>query len=547
MTYRVIARKWRPQSFADVVGQETVTKTLRNALGSGRIAHAFLFSGVRGVGKTTTARILAKALNCHQGISQEPCNECPSCVEIAEGNSVDVLEIDAASNRGIDSIRELRESVRYGTARDRFKIYIIDEVHMLTSEAFNALLKTLEEPPGHVKFILATTEFQKIPATIASRCQRFDFKPIPFRLIQDRLRLICQSEGIGITDYALATVAAAGQGSMRDAQSALDQLIAFSGDEISDEDVRILLGIPDQSAVGALLKAIRGGEREQLMACLEHLVGSGLSPLQIAQKLIERVRNVLVFKVAGWDPDLLRLPDSDRADLEAQAGEFSELDLIRLYDVLNRTAGELRWQVYPEIHLELALLKLVEVMGLPSIEEVIGRLQSVAGGEGVGKTLLENEQERAAAVEQKRSSKGPGVPRKEASQTENASSEPSASPAKTSIVQPDWRERFVDLFSELQTASQIALEGDKLNVRFRAGDEFDAKVLMHKRDALKKACAEILGNPVTDVRIELEKNPAPQQKQRAEVQNLERSVLQDPRVEEFLRHFPGRTVVKKQP
>lgn len=543
MTYRVIARKWRPQRFSDIVGQEAVVKTLQNALATGRIAHAFLFSGVRGVGKTTTARILAKALNCHQGVRPEPCNSCPSCEEITEGNAIDVLEIDAASNRGIDSIRELRESVRFGTARDRFKIYIVDEVHMLTNEAFNALLKTLEEPPGHVKFILATTELQKIPATIASRCQRFEFKPIPFRLIQERLRLICRDEGIEMSDYALAMVAAAGRGSMRDAQSALDQLIAFAGERISDEEVRILLGVSDRSAVGALLEAVRRRDRGEVVRGLRALLDSGVSPQLVAQDLVEYIRNLLVCKVAGWDAELLRLPDAERETLEREAGEFSELELIRLYDVFQGIASDLRWQVHPEYHLELGLLKLVEVAGLPRIEEVLERLRAWSGG-GEVTDLGSSKPKRPVRTGQEDAARSPSpratAPKSAVSGDQEPPGGELAPPASEAGAQ-DWKSRFSELFTELKAATSIELEGNRLKVRFPDSQAFPAAVLEHRRAEVARTCAKLVGQAVADVQIELEAV----RKEGGEENSEGKDVLKDPRVQKFLHRFPGRTVIKK--
>ncbi len=333
MSYQVLARKWRPQTFSEVTGQETVTRTLQNAIQSGRIAHAFLFSGIRGVGKTTTARILAKALNCHQGPTISPCGTCVSCEEIAKSGSVDVLEIDAASNRRIDDVRELRESVRYGTARDRYKIFIIDEVHMLTNEAFNALLKTLEEPPPHVKLILATTEHHKIPVTITSRCQQYHFKPISFTSIFQKLREICGEEGIQINDYALRAVASIGQGSMRDAESSLDRIIAFSGREVRDEDVRALLGLVDSSHLYRVFNCVITEDRPGLIREVQELAEQGVDPLIFCRKLVEHVRNLLVFRTTGWDDTLLNLPDDERPLVEEQASRASELDLIRFYDL----------------------------------------------------------------------------------------------------------------------------------------------------------------------------------------------------------------------
>ena len=340
--YQVIARKWRPQGFKDIVGQEHITRTLQNSLNSGRIAHAFLFSGLRGVGKTTTARILAKALNCHQGITDEPCDECPSCIEIKEGNSVDVQEIDGASNRGIDSIRELRESVRYGTSRDRFKIFIIDEVHMLTKEAFNGLLKTLEEPPGHVKFIMATTEFYKIPPTIQSRCQKYEFKPISPEAILKQLKFVTGKEDIEISDRSLQAITALAQGSMRDAQSALDQVISFCGKTVDDEDVKALLGVVDFQAVAEIFDAVISQDSRRMLKAYRGLVMKGVETEILCREMMEHVRNLMVVKICGWDERLLQLAETEKDSLEESASRVSEPDLVRFYDLLEQTAVELR-------------------------------------------------------------------------------------------------------------------------------------------------------------------------------------------------------------
>ena len=384
MTYQVLARKWRPQTFEEVVGQETVTTTLQNAIKSERIAHAFLFSGVRGVGKTTTARILAKALNCQEGPTPSPCNECVSCREITQANSIDVLEIDAASNTGVDKMRDLRESARYGTARDRFKIFIIDEAHMLSNAAFNALLKTLEEPPPHVKFILATTEYPKIPVTIVSRCQQYDFKPIPFLLILERLKVLSQEEGIEISEDSLRAIVSVAEGSMRDAQSALDQIIAFGGKKIPEEAVRVLLGVVDERAILSLVDAVLERDAKILVEQVQELVNSGVDPRNFCRKLIHHVRNLMVCRVTGWDERLLNLPDTAKDEILKQSEQFSELDLIRFYDLLNRAENDLRWNSHPWVHLEMTLMKLIELTRLPSLEDVIAQLQL---GEKVGKSL----------------------------------------------------------------------------------------------------------------------------------------------------------------
>jgi DNA polymerase-3 subunit gamma/tau len=574
MSYQVIARKWRPQSFDETVGQETVTRTLRNALATGRIAHAFLFSGVRGVGKTTTARILAKALNCHHGISEQPCNECPSCLEITAGNSVDVHEIDAASNRGIDSIRELRESVRYGTARDRFKIYIVDEVHMLTNEAFNALLKTLEEPPSHVKFILATTEFHKIPATITSRCQKYDFKPIPFAAIQERLRLICDTEEVKASDYVIGVVAGLAQGSMRDGQSALDQLIAFGGKELRDEDVKALLGVVDQSVVANLIDGVRLSDRSKLIQGIQELAESGISPQILCSKLIERIRSLLVCKVSGWDPVLLQLPDSEKESLMEQAEGFSELDLIRFYDVLNRTLGDLRYHSQPGVHLELALLKLVEVAHLSRIEDVLrdlrlgtgknpGGSSGPGGRSGIEEPRPRNTQrpgqgtassgspptvqraapaprpETAPAAVKTEDPSPPGPSRDLADEEEPADPDYPAvklgdGPLTVRTLMGGLKDRFNSLYAQLQTASDILYSDGRLKVRFPAGDQIHASMLDPVR--LSEAFASILGSkPAIEVEVDDEsgKDEAPG------------APTDDPRVRSFIQKFPGKVVVRK--
>ncbi len=533
MGYQVTARKWRPQSFADMVGQETVTRTLRNALTSGRIAHAFLFSGVRGVGKTTTARILAKALNCHRGLSDEPCGECPSCVEITEGNSVDVHEIDAASNRGIDSIRELREGVRYGTARDRFKIYIVDEVHMLTNEAFNALLKTLEEPPAHVKFILATTELHKIPATIASRCQKYEFKPIAFKGILERLRLITATEEVEISEYALGVLATVAQGSMRDAQSALDQLIAFGGRRIEDEDVKVLLGVIDHAVVSGLVDAVIERDRSALISGVQELTSSGVAAQMICSKLIERVRSLLVCSVAGWNEQLLQLPDTEKEGLLRQAERFTELDLIRFYDVLNRTSNELKWHSQPNVHLEISLLKLVEVAQLTSIEEVIRELR------GGGSISSRAEGPRLESPAPSRSTpEHPVVAKMGKTQIGFARELEPAGPSQDTVrrFMDGLQQNFTSLYTQLRCATSVVYADGQLKIRFPASEAIHASMLEDKRGRLSESFASIVGAR-TEVEIEVEDG-----KEKAPAVNP----TEDPKVRAFLDRFPGKTVVHEE-
>ena len=378
MSYQVIARKYRPQTFDEVVGQNAAAQTLRNAILQNRIAHAYLFAGARGVGKTSTARILAKALNCKQGPTVTPCNECPSCIEITAGNSIDVLEIDAASNRGIDEIRELRENVKYAAARDRYKVFIIDEVHMLTTEAFNALLKTLEEPPPLVTFILATTELHKVPSTILSRCQHFNFRAISYHEVLGQLKKIADEEHIQISDEALNAIARASEGSMRDAQSQLDQIIAFCGNEIKDEQVRDLLGIVPQQMLDVFTNAIVQQDARKVLVLIDQLVASGLNLQHFLREMLGHFRNLLMLKIAGEDAKLIPLAPAEMGRAREMATHFSEEDLTRFFQILVAAEGDMRWSSQPRFHLEMALTRVLHAKRLVSIEELINQL----GGAG---------------------------------------------------------------------------------------------------------------------------------------------------------------------
>jgi DNA polymerase-3 subunit gamma/tau len=383
LSYKVLALKYRPQTFDAVVGQSTVTRTLRNAIDQGRIGHAFLLSGARGVGKTTTARILAKALNCAkaEGPTAEPCGECDSCREIADGRSLDVQEIDGASNNSVDQVRELRESARYNPARDRFRIWIIDEVHMLSAGAFNALLKTLEEPPPKVKFIFATTEYHKIPETILSRCQQYDFRMVPAKELQAHLRLVAGREGIQVSDAALAQIARAAEGSVRDALSLFDQVLAFTGEKVRDEDVAGLLGLVDRELLYRASQAIVQGDSLAMLELVESLAEYGADYRNFLRELLLHLREILLAKLAPADSALLAvlLPE-ERERLRPLAESLSEEDLLRGFDVLTRAEGELRNAPDPRVALDLALLKLVQLRRLVPFAELVARVERLAGG-----------------------------------------------------------------------------------------------------------------------------------------------------------------------
>jgi DNA polymerase-3 subunit gamma/tau len=381
MPYLVLARKWRPRTFDEVVGQATVTRTLRNALASGRIGHAFLLSGARGVGKTTTARILAKALNCVKGPTADPCGECDSCREITAGTSLDVQEIDGATNNSVDQVRELRESARYNPARDRFRIWIIDEVHMLSTGAFNALLKTLEEPPPRVKFIFATTEYHKLPDTILSRCQQYDFRMIPARDIQAHLRAVAQGEKIKVSDDALARIARAAEGSARDALSLFDQVLSFSGEQVRDEDISALLGLIDRELLLAASRAVAAGDSLALLELVERLSDYGADHRNFTRELILHFREILLLKTAPAESALLApLVPEERERMRPLAEAYSEEDLLRILDVLTQLETDLRWAQDPRVTLELALLKMVQMRRLLPFAELVERVERLAGG-----------------------------------------------------------------------------------------------------------------------------------------------------------------------
>src|SRR5215470_17341564 len=373
MNYQVIARKFRPQVFEDVVGQKPIVQTLQNAIQMDRIGHAYLFSGPRGVGKTTTARILAKGLNCTQGPTITPCNVCPSCQEIALGKSIDVFEIDAASNTGVDNIRELRESAKYAAARSRYKIFIIDEVHMLSTSAFNALLKILEEPPSHVVFIMATTERHKLPATILSRCQQFIFRTISPAEIQAHLRQIGDREGVNIDDRALSYIVKASEGSMRDAQSLLDQIISFSGQSVVDEDVRDVLGFIPSEILDRTLDALAARDSKSLLECIGIVIDQGLNVQQYVREFVGRIRDLLMLKL-GLEEKILGSAEEKLA-LDSRARAFSEQDLIRFFDMLLRLESELRWTSQSRFHLEIGFIKLAKLGYVRDIEGVIRDLK----------------------------------------------------------------------------------------------------------------------------------------------------------------------------
>ncbi len=371
--YQVLARKYRPQTFAELVGQEHVRTTLENAIARERIAHGYIFSGQRGTGKTTVARILARCLNCVAGPTASPCGTCSSCREVAAGNSVDVIEIDAASNRGINEMRELRESIKYRPARDRYKVFIIDEAHQITSEAFNALLKTLEEPPEWVVFILCTTEAHKIPTTIASRCQQFAFRSLDFEEVVELMRRICEQESIETDPEVLGVLALAGEGSVRDSLSALDQAIACCGTRLDAAEVRPLLGMFSLASLHRVTEALVAGDSRRMLEIVQDLERDGRNLQHFCRELARYFRNLLVVKVAGSGSRLVAATPEEERNLAGIAASFSEEDLARYLQLTLDLFRELQFSLQPRLHLEIGLLKLVHAGRLVSIEEALAQ------------------------------------------------------------------------------------------------------------------------------------------------------------------------------
>src|SRR5258707_5727260 len=378
--YQVIARKYSPQTFRELIGQEHVKTTLENAITQRRIAHGYIFSGQRGTGKTTVARIFARCLNCEQGPTHTPCGKCASCLEIASGSSMDVIEIDAASNRGINEMRELRESVRFRPARSRYKVFIVDEAHQITSEAFNALLKTLEEPPEWVVFILCTTEAHKIPHTISSRCQQFSFRSVDFGELVARIEWIAKEEGIETDAEVLSVLAQAGEGSVRDSLSALDQAIACCGSKLKAAEVRELLGMFSLDSLDQVAQALLAADSRRMLDVVADLESNGRSLQHFARELARFFRNLLVVKISGAGTKLVAASPAEQQKLASSAAQFSEEDLTRHLKLSLDLFRDLQSSLQPRLHLEMGLIRLVHAGRLQPIEEALAALGGASQG-----------------------------------------------------------------------------------------------------------------------------------------------------------------------
>jgi DNA polymerase-3 subunit gamma/tau len=548
MSYLVLARKWRPQVFEEVVGQRPITQTLQNAISQNRVAHAFLFTGARGVGKTSTARILAKALNCEAGPRTDPCNQCSSCQEITQGNSMDVIEIDGASNRGIDEIRELRENVRYTPAKSRYKIYIIDEVHMLTREAFNALLKTLEEPPPHIIFVFATTEPHKIPATILSRCQRYDFKRIPLKEIVDSLKRIVEEEKVKISEKGLFSIAQESEGSLRDAQSLLDQVISYGGKDIRDEDLVTVLGLIDRKLLYDTIEAISERNAERCMEIVEHIYHYGYDLQHFCRELLQYFRNLILMKVSQKPEGLMEILKEEFEILKKQAERFQFDQLNHLFSLLLKGEEEIAQSTFPRVMLEITLIRMATFRPVLPIDEILKKLESLDKG---GNLSVEPMVEKVEEVRETE------PPVKAAEETEDRASEEAMNPDHSQqetlgggesqkIREETWR-KLVDLTrarnpilgSFLTLGNLIHMDDEKIEIGFEKDSfHYDRMIEKENRNQLELICQDLFQR-----KIKVVISPSNQGvglKGRAVLEAGE--TAQNPLIQEALRLFNGRIV-----
>jgi DNA polymerase-3 subunit gamma/tau len=530
MSYLVLARKWRPQGFNDLIGQEPIIRILKNSIDQGRIAHAYLFSGPRGIGKTSTARILAKALNCKDGPTSAPCGSCTFCISITDGYSMDVMEIDGASNNSVNDIRDLRERVKYVPSGGRYKVYIIDETHMLSDAAFNALLKTLEEPPPHVIFVLATTAPKKIPPTVLSRCQHLPFRRIPSHEIKERLRKVSDAEGINISSPAIELIARAADGSLRDSLTILDQISSFSSD-IKESDVKDLLGITDFGFLSLLSKALIEGEREEILKITGELVEKGVDIRSFIRELIQFFRNLLVANVVKEPEEMLDLSKEDMSTIRDTLSKTSEEQIILMLSELMKAEIDVRNASSPRLAFEMSLIKASFLSAMKPIKEIMEnidlyvKLTSDAEKSGFKAQRVEKD------IDQK------VTPSFELSEIDIQQSV--NSPLKTLTVTDEIWERAIKRM-ELPLASKLSKAqykqvGDKLVLILNGGDSLFADSIKNNAELIERIFSEELGNKV-NIEVEITKKRTTRKK------DLKEEVMSDPAIREVLELFEGRIV-----
>lgn len=551
MSYLVMARKYRPSTFDEMVGQDHITQTLVNALQSGRLAHCLLFAGPRGTGKTTTARILAKSLNCEKGKSATPCNKCDSCKEIDLGRSIDVFEMDAASKSKVDDVRELIiEGVKYSPVRGRYKIYIIDEVQMLSTSAFDALLKTIEEPPENVVFVFATTAPREVPQTILSRCQRFDFRRIAFNDLVEYIKQIAKKEKIKISDDALFVLARKADGSARDCLSLLDQVIAYSGNEVTKESVEKTLGLVDQETLFELSHIIHEKQTKKGMALLNTLVDSGTDIPEFVSSFLDHLRNILVAKAGGDSDKLFDLSKDYIEKYKKEAEKFSDTDILRMINIVGELSNSLKKTSEPRVHLEMALMKLIKMESSVSLEDVIRKLDLLGGKNNPGTNLPEKEKKK----------KNPEMPHK--SEAPNASSASVSEKLNLSFekVRDGWekllsrvKERKLSLWTCLVEGEPVDFDGRNIGVEFHNGRKFH-KFQVEKKEnkqLIEKMLDEIYNSPLR-LRFTLDekkdtpfkrRKPAHQQKTKIDIEKIKES---DPMIKNILDNFQGDILDRKE-
>ena len=543
MSYLVLARKWRPKKFAELIGQEHVTKTLANAVTSDHLAHAYIFSGPRGIGKTSTARILAKVLNCPQVKGAVPCNKCNICLEIAEGNNIDVIEIDGASNRGIDEIRNLRDNVRYMPSQGKYKVYIIDEVHMLTTEAFNALLKTLEEPSEHVKFIFATTEPHKIPLTILSRCQHFSFKRIQTQDLVKHLKHMAKAEKIKVTDEALFSIAKSADGSIRDAQSVLDQLISFSPDkEITTRTVDSLLGLVSQDIYFQFAEHILRKDTVKLLILVDKLVNEGRDIGQVANGLVTHFRNLFFINLGEHGEELVDVSQDTKKTLVKQANQFEKGQLWKILEMLSSLERNIRTTRTPRAFLEIAMIKILNTMSPVMLGEIVEKLGELE--KKLNNSVEDGHSHPANKV-------APEPVSSSIQQQKTVQAKPVQQDLTIDIVKQKWPEIISALKKRKMILGVFLSEGSPINLKMSTleiGFGPNARLFLEKVEAERKFIEEILlevlGHNITVRCVPVEKDNHTfknnEEKQQVEEQN--EKLLQNPVVKTVMEKFEAKVV-----